>query len=451
MSSGAGRFAPLGALLLLGAGPASAAEPAPAPPPPLAARVESYLAPVVASRDFSGVVLMARGRQVLFEGAWGRASYELDVPITPDTRFDVASLTKTFTAAAILQLVAAGRLALDDPLERTLPGLPGADRITIEMLLLHQSGLPEEAALADYESRRFETLTLAEAVERFEGAALDFEPGTDGAYSNTGYLVLARVVEIVSGEAFEVFLERSLVRPLGMLGTGIDLVDPIVPGKARGYEPGPPPHRLLGARPDALSHHIGSGALYSTARDLHRWLVGVDAGELFALFDQRYPYGWGRREYFGRRAVEQSGIVSGYLAEMILFPDDDLMVVYLSNIQSGVVFGRLLRGLSAIALGAPAEPLRPPPPPADEAPREVAGTFRLPGPGELSIVPGPGGLYLRWHRFGSRAYLAPLGPDRFFVRKDNAEIAIRRDGRGRAQAVIWNPGPDELVAPRVEE
>lgn len=414
-------------------------------------RIEEYVEPLVAAGDFSGVVLVARGRDVLVRRAWGLAAAELGVPMSPDARFDIASLTKTFTSAAILELLAAGTLDLDDPLSRFVPELPRASEISLEDLLLHRSGLPEEADLPDYRERLHDSLTLEQSVLRLRGAGLRFSPGTESSYSNSGYQTLALVVERASGEPFDEFVSRTLLAPLGMEHTGSEPATPLVVGRVPGYEPGPPPAGVMPAPRLELSHEVGSGHLFSTADDLHHWLTAVDEGRLFDLHGQAYPYGWGRREYFGRRAIEQSGIVPGYLAEMLSFRDEKLHVIYLSNIQSGVVFGSLARGLAALALGLEAEPMGSPEPTGTmPAVRPIEGTFALQGPGKFSVVEGPGGLYLEWKSFAQRAYLQPLGADLFFDRKDNSVLAVRRDPTGRAEAVVWSPGPDETVSPRVD-
>ena len=430
-------------------------EPAAASPVPiegngdLASRVDRYLAPLVESRNFSGVVLIARGNEILFHEARGLASVELAVPMTTGGLFPIASLTKTFTAAAVVQLAAAGKLSFGDPLDRFVPELPAAGKIRIEHLLLHQGGLPEEWELPDYRARMRDRMTLVEGVRRLADAPMRFAPGSDSAYSNAGYLTLALVVERASGQPFGTYLSNALLAPLGMHETVAAVDAGLIPGAVSGYEPGPPPERLLPVVPAEPSHGIGSGHMLSTAGDLHRWLLAVNRRQLFDLEAQAYPYGWGRRNYFGRDALEQSGVVPGFVAEMLTFPAVGLHVVYLSNIQSGVVFGKLLRGLAAIALGMAPEPIEI---------REVAGVpgdvplegrFRLDGPGEFAVVAGPGGWYLEWLGFGQRAYLEPIGDGRYYVRKDDAVLLPRRAADGRVEAVVWNPGENEMIARRV--
>ena len=173
-------------------GPAPSAQPAPAP---LEARVDAFVRPYVAGNNFSGVILVARGGHVLLERGYGLANPELGVPNTSRTRFHVASVTKAFTAAAVLRLAERGMLRLDDSVGVYLPGYPDGGRIRLEHLLTHSSGIPDLGSLPEWDREERLPHTTAELVEMFKGRPLLFEPGTETRYSNANYNLLALILE----------------------------------------------------------------------------------------------------------------------------------------------------------------------------------------------------------------------------------------------------------------
>lgn len=175
---------------------------------------------------------MSRSGQPVYERSFGPASRAFDVPIRPDTRFLTASVTKTFTAAAIALLEKEKKLAITDGLETFLAGFPHAKRIKLWHLLAHQSGL----ANPDYEAIAAHAVSPDELIAEIGAQPLLFEPGSETRYSNAGYVVLARVVETVSGEPFGAFLERRIFAPLGMKGSGTLASGVIVSRLADGYD-----------------------------------------------------------------------------------------------------------------------------------------------------------------------------------------------------------------------
>jgi CubicO group peptidase (beta-lactamase class C family) len=201
----------------------------------LEARVDAYLAPHLANRDFSGTVLIARGDTIRLGKGYGMSNYELNVANTLDTKFRIASVTKTFTAAAVVMLMERNVLGLDDPLRKFIPDYPKGEKITVEYLLRHRAGIPVPA---DLEMRR-EHLSIEEVTKRIEHEPLDFEPGTADQYSGSGYKLLAYIVQRASGRSYEEFLRDGLFRPLRMADTGEDHDEPILSNRASGYLPGP--------------------------------------------------------------------------------------------------------------------------------------------------------------------------------------------------------------------
>jgi CubicO group peptidase (beta-lactamase class C family) len=281
------------------------------------------------------------------------ANYELDVSNTPDTRFRIASLTKTFTAAAIVMLCERGLLALTDKLNKFIPDYPGGDRITVLHLLRHESGVPNP----DYNELFLKRVTIVELIERFKHKPLEFEPGTNGKYSNAGYILLAYVVQRVSGTPWEDFLYRNIFKPLGMESTGHVQHEQIISNQASGYLPGPGRLGVENAPWYDVSSSIGSGSLYTSANDLYRWARAVHSERLFKISALNYPYGWGRRKYFDRAGLEQSGLITGFTSNIQIYPGDGLYVICLTNIET-TGFNRWATDLAGIVFGKSYEAVR---------------------------------------------------------------------------------------------
>lgn len=167
----------------------------------IANRLEAYLKPFVETGNLTGTVLVARKGRVLFRHSYSMANYELQVPNSPETRFHLAPVSKAFTAAAILQLQEQGRLSVADPLSRFVPDFPNGDRVTLDNLLTHTSGIPDINDLADYDTFARSPHTIPQLVAKFANLPLESQPGSGYHYSNSNYNLLALVLEKVTGES----------------------------------------------------------------------------------------------------------------------------------------------------------------------------------------------------------------------------------------------------------
>lgn len=278
-----------------------------------------------ASDRFMGSVLVAREEEIVFARSYGSLNVSRTEPIGAETRFPIASVSKQFTAAAILLLAERGRLQLEDPVSRHLPNTPAAWRdITLYHLLTHTSGLPNTPA--------------------FRSFPLVFSPGTDFLYSNPGYVLLADVIQRASGQTFEDFLRGNLFQPLGMNDSGSVTSTALVPRGATGH------FRQAGgwvvAAPFDLRIAWGAGSLYSTPEDLLRWSRGLFGGRVLSAgsldrmvtpFFGDYALGVAARNWGGRRVITHDGTLDGYRSILACFPESGLTVVVLSNVhESGV-------------------------------------------------------------------------------------------------------------------
>lgn len=304
--------------------------------------------------DEPGVaVAVVRGDSVLHLGGYGMADLEQGVPITPRTRFDVASVSKHFTSFAIARLVEEGRLSADAGLLELVPEMPDfTESVEVRHLVHHTSGVRDWVELFAIAGWRFDDvigvpdiLTLARNQRQ-----LNFEPGADYRYSNTGYNLLAEIVARVSGETFPAYLRRAVFRPLGMDDTHSHASHHhLIPDRARSYEPSddaPGGFALLVNNTTA----VGSSSIFTTAEDMARWLVNyrtheVGSDRVWERMHRRgvlnsgdtidYAYGLSRGTYGGHETVGHGGSWRGFRSQILWVNGPDLGVAVLANRTDG--------------------------------------------------------------------------------------------------------------------
>jgi CubicO group peptidase (beta-lactamase class C family) len=303
---------------------------------------------------FWGTVLVGhRGQVVLLKG-YGFADSARRVRNSPATRFEMNSITKTFTAAAILQLAAAGRLAVSDPLELHLgPFPPDKRQATIDNLATHTAGLVQEGASLDHSSRDA-------FVESMKRTPLESAPGSTFRYTNAGFSLLAAVVERASGERFEDYLRKHLFAPTGLRTVLFrNQVPADDPQFARGYSEAAGTLVATTLGPLAWGT-IGAGGIWSTAGDIYRWVLSLEGSSVVPasthhlLFVPRPPpregYGWHRETQGGHTFIHKGGGSDSFASQILYYPDDRLVIVWASNRVGKPWRQRLNRTLPALAL-----------------------------------------------------------------------------------------------------
>jgi CubicO group peptidase (beta-lactamase class C family) len=315
----------------------------------------------ITDRNFMGSVLVARGNQVLFSKGYGFANLEGRVPNDPATKFRIGSITKQFTAAAILLLEERGKLTLDDPVKKFLPDAPAAwDKITLPNLLTHTSGIADIVATPDFERLRSISTTPEELVERFRRLPLDFASGSQFSYSNSGYMLLSYLIEKISGSSYQDFLRENIFGPLGMNDSGYDSNSEIIPHRAAGYVYGS--SGFLNAAFIHMSIPQGAGGLYSTTGDLLKWNQALFGGKVLkpeslakitTPFRDNYALGLSiETTDRGRKAIRHDGAIDGFDADLTYFPADQLTVAVLSNVETeGLHVEDLANELAALVHG----------------------------------------------------------------------------------------------------
>ncbi len=317
-------------------------------------------------------ILLVKKGPVLYRKGIGLANLEHQVPLKPDMPFRLASLTKPFTSIGILMLVEAGKLALTDPLNRLLPNYPmGEATITIEHLLTHTSGIPDYTELPEWLAVHRQDVTVDQLIDVFKTRPKAFAPGTRWMYCNSGYVLLGAVIEKISGKSYGEFLAERIFKPLAMSCTFYEAnTSRVIPQMVSGYSK--VSNAYMQAEYLSNSQLYAAGGMVSTLDDLARWFAALRTEKLlkietlrkmwtpFLLPDgtsTRYGYGWWVSEYQGRLVVEHYGLLPGYATYLLTLPDDDIIVIVLSNDEGKLNHvEQLAVEAAALALGNPYQP-----------------------------------------------------------------------------------------------
>ena len=324
---------------------------------------------------FNGAALVAENGNVLFKNGYGDAHMEWDIPNQPDTKFRLGSITKQFTAVLILQLMQEGKLTVDDPIGLHMPDYPneGASKVTIHHLLTHTSGIPSYTGLPEFfQEMSRDPATPDEFIDVFSDLPLEFEPGAEWRYNNSGYFLLGVIIEKITGMSYEDALQERIFGPLGMHDTGYDHHGTILPNRAAGYER--QGSGYMNAPYLDMSLPYAAGSLYSTVEDLYQWdralytdqVLPSDLKEkMFTPYMNDYGYGWGINERsIGEtdkkvKTIGHGGGINGFNTLITRFPDDEHLVVLLNN-TGGTQLGAMSQGIANILYGEPADPPRQP-------------------------------------------------------------------------------------------
>ena len=304
----------------------------------LAAWTDAYIMGLAPTKHFRGTIVAERNGQVLVEKSYGEAIEEWQVPNSAETKFEIASLSKQFTAAAILQLADTGKLNVEDPVGKYYPDAPASWKaMTIHHLLTHTSGLPENEWENFYKGK-CTPYTTEEQVKTFRDRPLGFQPGASWKYRNTEYYLLAYIIEKLSKESYAAYLARYIFGPAKMTHSGFATMVAIVPQMAEGYsrEGGTLSRREYFDR----SMETGAGGIYTTAEDLLRWNKALDAPGLLSahalelMFTAHppgnYGYGW-FVETSPRRKIYHEGADPGFAAFEARYPDQNVVIIVLAN------------------------------------------------------------------------------------------------------------------------
>jgi len=456
----------LAALLLLTAIPLLAAPDRGTVSGPVGEKLDAYLTRLE-GYGFAGSILVAKDGRILLHKGYGLADREKGIPFTPETAFDIGSITKQFTAAAILALESEGKLKVTDPLGKYFDVPQDKAGITLHHLLTHSAGL-QDVFGGDYEE-----MTRDGLVQAALASQLLWPPGTRYQYSNAGYSLLAAIVEKVSGKPYETFLRETFFKPAGMEKTGYRLPAWKPEELAHGYRGGEPWGTPLDHAwaPDGPWWNLrGNGGILSTTGDLHKWYLALEKGEVLSKEEQakaytphvpeneegssHYGYGWAiDKGPGGTRRIAHNGGNGIFAADFQRYPDDRLVLIT-GSAQSDFMSILVAVHLSRMLFGQ-----EPPMPPA-VVPRDAAalakraGTYVLPGGGRLEVTAGtarPGrvaGLTITPEGQDAFAALTGAGPadrERYAALDSRVISSLEAARKGSFQPLRELYGTDEPV------
>lgn len=421
------------------------------------------------------VVLVARGDEVLFQGARGMADIEAGRALDTDDTFRIGSVTKQFAAAGLLKLVQEGKVGLEDPVTRYVPGIPNGTAITVRQLLNHTSGIKSYTGIPGYMVEPIRAdLDTTQLVAVFKDLPVDFAPGAAWAYNNSGYVLVGAVIEAASGQPWHEYLESALFEPLGLDDTGYGADPAVVAAHVRGYklddDKKPVPANVL-----SMTQPHAAGALVSSVDDLLAWNRALHEGRVLEekLYEEmitpagsaqeaKYGFGISRDTLRGVDMLQHGGGIHGFISYLLYLPGSDTTVAVLQN--SDEPLGKLnptalAHRLAAVAIGDPypvATPIE-----VDAATlKEAEGVYRINEAHEriLRVVDGKltgqrtGGNPSELTPIAKDTYLYDDGFNRFeLVRNDAGGITAMRffpDGEGEGEIAPLTDKP--LPAPRVE-
>jgi CubicO group peptidase (beta-lactamase class C family) len=420
-------------------------------------KFEAYMNACVEVNHFSGSVLVSKAGKTLFSKGYGYANAEHQVPNTPRTKFRLGSITKQFTAMAILILNDRGRLKLDDPIGKYIADAPKTwEGVTLHHLLTHTSGVPSYTDDPSYARKMMMPETVKSMIARFRDKPMDFQPGEKFRYSNSGYFLLGAVIEKVSGKSYEAFLKEAIFDPLGMKDSGYDHHATVLPGRASGYS------LRKDSRVNAeyldMSQPYSAGSLYSTVEDLNRWDRALREDKLiskglyakmYTPFKNDYGYGWMVKTAKGRKEIGHGGGINGFVTQILRYPDQSVCVVVLCNVLP-MNPGRVSHDLAAIAFGE-----------AYELPhvRKVAkvepkvydayvGRYEI-DPKVIAMISREGDRLQIEVTNQPKVEMFPESETEFFLKVVDATITFVKDEKGKVGHIVIHGGGGDVKAKRL--
>jgi CubicO group peptidase (beta-lactamase class C family) len=420
--------------------------------------IDAMLAGAIPADGPGAAVIAVKDGKTVFRKAYGMADLELGVPLSPDSVFRLGSITKQFTAVAVLMLAEEGKLSLSDPITKLLPDYPTQGHvITVEHLLNHTSGIRSYTGIPGYMNARIRAdLTTQELVDAFKAEPMDFAPGERWQYNNSGYVLLGAVIEKASGKTYADFVAERIFRPLGMKATAYGDDGPILPKRASGYSRDG--ETVVNARYLSMTQPHAAGALVSTVDDLAAWDAALYTERLVkkASLEKawtpavtrdgkptRYGYGWAVSTLRGSPALEHGGGIFGFSTYAIRLPGEKVYVAVLANTDGPKADpGMLGKRIAALLIGKPF-PAQVPVPVDPKVLSRFTGVYRF-DPQTTRTVTVEGGKIYSQRSGGPRLEVKPTSEREFFFEGSLTRLAFVAGPDGRATEALFYPeGADE--------
>ena len=433
--------------LLVGSSIGTAAQTARLSDEKLAESINELLENTYKPDEPGAAVLVTKGGKVILRKGYGKANLELGVPIEPDMVFRTGSITKQFTAVAILMLVEQGKISLDDDITKFLPDYPTkGHKITVQHLLTHTSGIKSYTSMPEWQKLWRQDMPLNELIALFKDQPMDFAPGERWAYNNSAYVLLGAVIEKASGQSYADFIEKNIFAPLGMKHSYYDDTARIIPRRVSGYSKNK--EGFMNAAYLSMSQPHAAGSLLSSVDDLAIWDAALytdkpvkqellkrawTSAKLNNSRDTNYGFGWSIGSYEGHQMIEHSGGIHGFASYALRVPDEKIFVAALTN-KDFESPGKVVFKIAALALGKPFVD-----PPvitvADAVLDKYVGVYQLSATEEVIVRRDSGKLLVSGAGGGTTEFL-PMSETEFFVKDSRPRLRFTRNAAGAASSLV---------------
>jgi len=389
------------------------------------AEFDSLMTKVFKADEAGAVALVVKNGKVLYRKAFGMANMELGVKMKPENVFRIGSITKQFTASAILKLRDEGKLSLDDDITKYIADYPThGHQITIKHLLTHTSGIKSYTGMDTWDAEvRKKDFTPLELIDFFKDQPMDFDPGEEWRYNNSAYFILGHIIEVMSGATYETYIDSTFFKPLKMSNSYYGSPSRIIKDRAYGYDKRD--GELINADFLSMTQPYAAGSLLSTVDDLYKWYSSVmedkviskasriEAQSTYQLNNGEktgYGYGWGVGNIQGSPMISHGGGINGYLTSSILLPEEKLFVAVFSNCNCNSP-GDIATKMAAMAIGKPFswKPITLP----EDVMRSYEAVY---GPDKKNqrIITFEDGQLFSMRTGGSKFKISPFEKDKFF-------------------------------------
>jgi len=449
-------------VILAGVHSSTVGQSAPLSDESLAVAVNEMLDKTYKPDEPGAAVIVVRDGKVVLRKGYGKANMELGVPIEPDMVFRTGSITKQFTAAAVLMLAEQGKLSLDDDITKFVSDYPTkGQKITIEHLLTHTSGIKSYTSLPEWIPLWRKDMPTSEMIALFKDKPMDFAPGERYAYNNSAYFLLGAIIEKISGQTYADFIEKNIFAPLGMKHSYYDDTARIIPRRVAGYSKGK--DGFVNAAYLSMSQPYAAGSLVSSVDDLALWDAALYTEKLLKQASLKrawttsklnngkatnYGYGWSIGSYEGHSMIEHSGGIPGFASYAIRMPNDRVFVAMLTN-KDFESPGRTALKIAALAIGKPYhEPV------AVKLASSVldgyVGVYQF-GEKDEAIVRRDGDTLVLSFPGGRKTVISPMSETQFFVKDSRSRITFTRNPAGTVTGFVVSGSGVEQDAKKTDK
>ncbi len=428
--------------------------------------VDSYYSSLKGKEVPGIALLVAQDGKVLYRKGFGYADLENKIPITPETKFRIGSVTKQFTASAILKLQENNLLSVNDKLSKFIPDFPRGDEVTIHQLLTHTSGIHSYTNNDDFIEKVNKTITPDSLINLIKKDPYDFNPGEKWLYNNSGYFILGYIVSKVSGKPYAEYLKENFFDPLGMNNTGVHYAGIKLEHEAKGYA------KNNGKYAPAINWDMswagGAGAIYSTVDDLLKWNQALYGGKVLSKKSldaattpvvlnngeeapAHYGYGLGINKYRGEDIISHSGGLHGFVTQLAYYPKEKLTVVMFYNnaepeanfdpnkIAEAFLWNKMDKQASYVE--------------TSEKPKDLqifTGRYDLSGFAVVTISVEDNKIYSQLS--GQAKYeIFPMAEDEFFWKVVTARIKFFKNDKGEVTHAILYQNGQEIKATKLKD